>query len=104
MWEIGNKDFQLSPQDTRFQEDHKFKSDNNLVPRVISYPGKEVGLIIVFFFLKNFRWNIANVLWVVLFKKRRLNVWETRGSVFRPEGLAQVTQPLVCLHILFFKL
>ena len=29
---------------------------------------------------------------------------ETPGSVFRLEGLAQVTQPLVCLHILFSKL
>ena len=67
MWKIGNKDFQLSKHDAHFQEDHKFKSDDNLVPRVLSYPGNEVGLIIVFFFLKNFRWNIANVFWVVLF-------------------------------------
>ena len=90
MWKIGNKDFQLLPQDTQFQEDHKFR---------------QKSLIIVFFFLKNFRWNIANVFWVVLFlKKCWQNVWETRRSVFRLEGFAQATQPLVCLHILFSKL
>ena len=42
--------------------------------------------------------------WVVLVLKRRLNVWETSGSVFRLDGVAQVTQPLVCLHLLFSKL
>ena len=62
------------------------------------------SLIILFFFLKNFRWNIANVFWVVCFKKRWQNVWETRGSVFRLGGYAQTTQLLVCLHILFSKL
>ena len=29
---------------------------------------------------------------------------EHLGSVFRLQGFAQVTQPLVCLHILFSKL
>ena len=38
------------------------------------------------------------------FKKRGLNMFETPGSVFRLEGFAQVTQPLVCLHMLFSKL
>ena len=36
-------------------------------------------------------------------KKRRLNVWEAPGAVFCPDGFAQVTQPSVCLHILFSK-
>ena len=31
-------------------------------------------------------------------------MFETPGSVFRLEGFAQVTQPLVHLHILFSKL
>ena len=39
-----------------------------------------------------------------VFKKRRLNERETPVSVFRLDGFAQVTQPLVCLHILFCKL
>ena len=60
--------------------------------------------MIVFFFLKNFQYNIANVFWVVFVLKRRLNVLETPGSVFRLDGFAQVTQPLVCLHVLFSKL
>ena len=40
--------------------------------------------------------------WCILgsfvFKERRLNMWGTPGSVFRLEGFAQVTQPLVCLQ------
>ena len=55
----------------------------------------------MFFFFKNSRYNIANAFWVVLFKKRQLDVWETSESVFRFDGFAQVTQSLVCLHILF---
>ena len=31
-------------------------------------------------------------------------MWRTPGSVFRLEGFPQVTQPLVCLHVLFSKL
>ena len=100
MWKIGNKDFQLSTQETQFQEDHKFKSDNNLVPRVLSYPGNEVGLIIVFIFLKNFRWNIVNVFWVVLKTADKMCEKHVGQSV-RLEGFAQVTQPLVCLTFCF---
>ena len=41
---------------------------------------------------------------LLCFKKRRLNVCETPRPVFRFDGFAQVTQPLVCRHILFSKL
>ena len=41
MRKIGNEDFQLSPQETQFQEDHKFrqKSDNCVFfPQEFSMP------------------------------------------------------------------
>ena len=47
-------------------------------------------IIASFFFVKNFRCNIANVFWVVCFKKRGLKVFETPGLVFLLEGFAQV--------------
>ena len=57
MTKIGNKDFQLSPQETQFQEiTNSDKTFDNC------------------FFLKNFRYNIANVFRVGLVLKRRLNV------------------------------
>ena len=36
-------------------------------------------------------------------KKRRLNVLETPGLVFRLDGSAQVTQPFVCLRFPSFN-
>ena len=50
---IGTKDFQLSPQETQFQENDKLNSAKDLIK--------------LRYFLKNFRYNIANVFWVVLF-------------------------------------
>ena len=68
-------------------------------PNVKKITNSDTLIIVCFFvFLRIF--FIANVFWVFLFffKKRRLN-W----SVFRLDGFAQVTQPLVCLHTLFSK-
>ena len=54
MTKIGNnKDFQLLPQETQFQENPKFRQKD----------------LIIVFFVKNLRYNIVDVFWVVLFQK-----------------------------------
>ena len=68
-------------------------------PNVKKITNSDTLIIVCFLFFSEF-FFIANVFWVFLFflKQCRLN-----GSVFRLDGFAQVTQPLVCLHILFSK-
>ena len=52
MTKIGNnKDFQLLPQETQFQENPKFRQKD----------------LIIVFFVKNLGYNIVDVFWVVLF-------------------------------------
>ena len=69
-------------------------------PNVKKITNSDSMIIVCFLFFSEF-FFIANVFWVFLFfffLKCQLN-----GSVFRLDGFAQVTQPLVCLHILFSK-
>ena len=54
MKKIGNKNFQLSSQDTQFQEKWQIQTKD---------------LIIAFFFLRILATSLINVLWTVLFLK-----------------------------------